>query len=361
MTERLVRVLGERGLLAAHLDTRGGRPPSALGSFHPRSLLLGLSHGFRLAMLIARHPDAAVYVPISQSRWGFLRDAVLLSVARLARRARIVHLHGGYFATFHADAGAFLRVVIKASLTGVDQAWVLTEGLRSMFDGLVPADRVFVLENAVDDPGAVTEWGDENRAGPLRLLYLANLLAEKGCFELLAALERLVKGSGVPDLRVRLVGDGTDDVRHRIDKWRRKLADAGIAIEVPGSLVGAAKLAEYRRADMFVYPTRYRYEGQPLVLLDAMAIGLPIVTTTLGGIPETIEHDRSGLLVPPGDAGSLEEALARLIFDPPLRARLGAAARECYLARHAPSRFAEEVVALLDGTADIPAAGPGAR
>src|SRR5215208_1983736 len=95
MTERLVRALGERGLLAAHLDTRGGRLPSALGGFHPRNLLLGLSHGVRLAILIARHPDAAVYVPISQSRWGFLRDAVLLAVAGLTRRARIVHLHGG--------------------------------------------------------------------------------------------------------------------------------------------------------------------------------------------------------------------------------------------------------------------------
>jgi glycosyltransferase involved in cell wall biosynthesis len=332
-----------------------------LGSFHPRSLMLGLSHGFRLAILIARHLDAAVYVPISQSRWGFLRDAVLLCVARLARRARIVHLHGGYFATFHADADALLRGAIKASLTGVDQAWVLTEGLRSMFDGLVPAGRVFVLENAVDDPGAVAESADERRDGPLRLLYLANLLAEKGCFELLAALERLAETDGVPELRVRLVGDATDQVRHRIDQRRSKLAGTGIAIEVPGPLVGAAKLAEYRSADMFVYPTRYRYEGQPLVLLEAMASGLPIITTTLGGIPETIEHERSGLLVPPGDAARLGEALGRLIFEPPMRAPLGTAARQRYVERHTPSRFADRVVALLNGTADVAATGSGGR
>jgi glycosyltransferase involved in cell wall biosynthesis len=68
-------------------------------------------------------------------------------------------------------------------------------------------------------------------------------------------------------------------------------------------------------------------EGVPVVLMEAMATGLPVVASDLSGIPELVEHEQNGLLVPPGDADSIAQALDRLRRDPDLRPRLGQAAR----------------------------------
>jgi glycosyltransferase involved in cell wall biosynthesis len=344
MTQRLLDVLRDNGLLSAHLQTRDPRPVSSIGRFDLTNLRLGIEHSGRLVALLIRNPRAGVYIPISQGRWGFLRDAVFLVIARLAHRDRIVHLHGGYFAIFRSEAGPLIRLAMRAGLASVEQAWVLTDGLRGMFDGVVPADRVQVLENAVDDPFPDGVGSAPASTGPLRVLYLSNLLPEKGWADLLEALERVSASGRPPELQIRLVGERSPDVEREIEKRADRLSRRGISVEAPGPRTGAEKSDEYRRADLFVYPTRYRYEGQPLVLLEAMAAGLPIVTTTLGGIPDTVEEGRSALLVSPGDVEQLVRVLDRVLGDPDLRARLGGAARERYLARYTPSRFSEALI-----------------
>jgi glycosyltransferase involved in cell wall biosynthesis len=361
MTERLIHSLRDRDLLAAHLETHDPRPVSSIGRLDPTNLWLGLKHAIGLVAVLARQRGATVYVPISQNRWGFLRDAVFLVTARLAGRPRIVHLHGAYFATFRAASGPPIRAAMRAGLGGAEQAWVLTEGLRGIFGDLVPEERVGVLANAVDDPATPGEElpAKAPSTDPLRILYLSNLVPDKGCLELIEALERAADSGGLPNLQVRLIGEATVGVRRRIEERARRLSRRGITIEVPGPRAGAEKDAEYGRADLFVYPTRYRYEGQPLVVLEAMAAGLPIITSSLAGIPETVEDERSALLVPPGDAGRLAEALSRAIVDPELRRRLGRAARERYLAHYTPQRFDDQLAHLLG--VEVGTGAPSAR
>jgi glycosyltransferase involved in cell wall biosynthesis len=351
MTELILRSLRTRHLLAAHLNTRDPRPVSSLGRLDPTNVWLGVKHTIGLVAVLARHPGAAVYVPISQNRWGFLRDAVFLVAARLARRSRIVHLNGGHFAAFRDTSGPLVRAVMRAALSGVDQAWILSNGLREMFGDLIPQQRVHVLENAVDDPRGSEPRAERAPGEPLRLLYLSNLVPEKGCFELIEAIEQASRLDGLPALDLRLIGEVTNEVRHRIEERARRLASHGITVEVLGPKTGAAKDEEYARADLFAYPTRYPYEGQPLVLLEAMGAGLPIITTSLAAIPETVEDGSSALVVPPGDIGRLAEALMGAASDSKLRHRLGIAARERYLARYTPSRFDEELARLL--SADV--------
>lgn len=91
-------------------------------------------------------------------------------------------------------------------------------------------------------------------------------------------------------------------------------------MELVGTRTGAAKAREFAWADVFAFPTRYRNEGQPLVVLEALAAGLPIVTTRHRGIPETVRGGREALLVEPGDVEGLALALVRMAADPDLRA-----------------------------------------
>jgi len=103
-------------------------------------------------------------------------------------------------------------------------------------------------------------------------------------------------------------------------------------------------------ADVDVVALPSRYEGHPLTLLEAMALGKPVVTTAIPGIREVVEPDASGLLVPPDDAGALAAAFRRLAEDADLRARLGARARELVTERYALEPMHERVVEFLEET-----------
>jgi glycosyltransferase involved in cell wall biosynthesis len=348
MTVQLIRALRDQGLLAAHLDTRDRRDLSNIGRLDVQNVWLAARHGARFARLLARHRDAPVYVPVSQNRLGFLRDAMFLLMARAARRRRYVHLHGGYFDSFYRSTDPLTRRVVRAALGGAEQAWVLTPGLRPTFTDLIAPDRVRVLGNVVDDPGPAAVNGNGNGHGPtarLRVLYLSTLMAPKGCFELVEALRAM--GESARGLHVRIVGEGSPEVVSRLREHGRRLAGRGVRIDLPGPLDGAEKAREYLDADVFVFPSYYAFEGQPLVLLEAMAAGLPIVATTLGGIPETIRDEREALLVAPNDSQAFGRALERLAGDAELRARLGAAARRRFEEHHTSDRYADELRALL--------------
>jgi colanic acid/amylovoran biosynthesis glycosyltransferase len=96
-----------------------------------------------------------------------------------------------------------------------------------------------------------------------------------------------------------------------------------------------------------VYPSYYPEEGQPLVLLEALAAGLPIVSTRHAGIPDTVRDGLDGILVEPRDTGSLATTLERLASDPEERSRLGSAARQRYEQRYRPERLACDIRHLL--------------
>jgi len=347
MMVHLLRALEADGRVAAHLNTSDERGVHNAGRFDLDNVWLALRHALEIVRLLVRHRDAGVYVPISQNRLGVLRDAVFLVAARIARRRRYVHLHGGHFADFYRDADPLTRLIARLAVTGAHQAWVLTPGLAGMFDGLVPPERVHVLENVVEDP--LPESGAPERDGdhPLRALFLSNLMPEKGALDLLAGLAAM--GDEARGVEARIVGEGFDEIERRIDAEAAALRERGVTVKRLGSLTGGAKLEQLRWADALVLPTYYPLEGQPLVLLEAMAAGLAIVASRHAGIPDTVRDGQEALLHEPRDIDGLARALAELARSAELRERLGAAGRARWEAAYRPERFADDVRALVAG------------
>lgn len=347
MTPRVVSVVRSLGLLTSHLDTRDSRPIATTGRLDPRNVWLGLKHAAQLVGLLARHRRTAVYLPLSQGTWGFVRDAVFIWIAALLRRRVIVHLHGGLFREFAASGGRVQRAVIAATMRRVDEAWVLTPAQETVFEGLVPSSRIRVLQNTADDIGARIGRGEDE--GPTtRLLYLSTLDPRKGCIDLLDSLALL--GERARGLEVRFAGEAESPVLDELRRRSGRLAEGGVTVRYDGVLAGRDKLAAFAWAQVFALPTRYPPEGQPVALLEAMSAGLAVVTTDYAGIPCTVRHGREGLLLPPGDAEALAGALGRLVDDRELRRRLGAAARRRYEEAYRPDVFRESLAALLRGS-----------
>jgi len=159
------------------------------------------------------------------------------------------------------------------------------------------------------------------RAGRGYLLIVGRLASGeryKGHDELLAAMPSLLASH--PETRLVVAGDGDDRPRLEAAAAAHGLADRVLF----AGFVGEATLAElYRRAAAFVMPSRG--DGFGLVYLEAMRAGLPVVAARGGAAEEVVADGTTGLLVDPASPEELTAALSRLLADPPLAARLGAA------------------------------------
>ncbi len=183
-------------------------------------------------------------------------------------------------------------------------------------DSLVADYGVSPEKVTVIPPGIDTDRWDFDRSvprsGPVNLLFVGGDFARKGGDTLLEAFARLPAA-----LDVRL---------HLVTKTR------GVGEGLPGVTVwrdvapnSEALLRLFAQADLFVFPTRG--DCLPLAVMEALASGLPVVTTTVGALPEAVTHGETGWVVPPDDAGALADALAALAGDGALRARLACQAR----------------------------------
>lgn len=160
---------------------------------------------------------------------------------------------------------------------------------------------------------------------PIRLLSVGNLVEPKGFHHAIEAC-RLLHERGV-DFSYRIIGEGKD--RGHLEAL---IGDLKGRIELAGTLPQDRLPDEYRSANLFLMPSVIGRgggrDGLPNVLLEAMACGLPAIGTDAAGIPEAIEHEKTGLLVAPGDPTALASAIERLADDAPLRSRLIEAARK---------------------------------
>jgi len=205
-------------------------------------------------------------------------------------------------------------------------------------------DRLRIVHCGVE-PERYADTPPPSGDGP-RLVFVGRLTAIKGVRVLLDALAQ----ARLPAAELTLVGDG--DERAALEAEARRL---GLTARFLGYRAQAEVAAELARADALVLPSFA--EGVPVVLMEAMAAGRPVIATRVGGVAELVEDGASGFLVAPGDAAGLAGALARLAALPAeARAAMGAHGRETVRAEFDIDREAARLAALFRG-----AAGDGVR
>jgi glycosyltransferase involved in cell wall biosynthesis len=168
-------------------------------------------------------------------------------------------------------------------------------------------------------------------AGPRRVLAVGRLVEKKGLDVLVAAFARLRPGRAV----LRIVGTGPQEPLLRELVAAHGLGDV---VELVGARTHAELPGEFRAADVVVVPsvvdTSGDQDGLPNVVLEAMACGVAVVASDVAAVADAVEHGSTGVLVPPGDAVALAEALTGVLDDDVRRRRLGVAARARILRRY---------------------------
>lgn len=279
---------------------------------------------------------------VSLHRPSGVRPSLMLSLARVFHgvRADVVHTHDVRALIYGAPA-ASLAFVRRAVHTQHGQNLGITprqlklmrfaakrtdhfvcvseDAKRVAAEQGVPLDRLRVIHNGVDVRRLqVAAKEPRVTAGPGPLAAVARLSPEKDVATLLRAVS--IARKSVAELCLEIAGDGPS----RLDLEREvQQLDIGDRVRFLGRISDPTKLL--RRAQIFVLPSLS--EGLSLTLLEAMAIGVPAIATSVGGNPEVIQHGKTGLLVPPSNPTAMAGAICRLWSDESGQRRLAAAAQ----------------------------------
>lgn len=233
--------------------------------------------------------------------------------------------------TFHAPNQSPSRAQKKMLIQDVRRASrvvATAQRARSALLSLaedIPSEKIRLIHTAIDVDKFSPPRREKDKT-PLKLVMVSRLEKVKGAPYLIRSLPRLV-GLGY-NFTLTIVGDGPE--RPKIENLIKELSLGGLAILL-GSLPNEEVVTLLGEADIFVLPCivyKGYVDGIPVVIEEAMAMELPVVSTTVGGIPELVEHMKTGILVPPKNEVVLAEAIKGLFDDEDLRRKLGKNARQ---------------------------------
>lgn len=329
----------------SHLELADRRGIGHVNKPDLHDVMLFCRQWFRLLWLLIRHRPKIVYFVLSQSTIGALRDSFFVWPAALFGAKVVAHLHGAAFQDWYVRRWFPMRWYTRLFMRTVARAIVLGESLRDQFQGLVVPDRLAVVPNGIADCG-VGCAGSPRLRRRWQVLYLNTLNKMKGTLVLLEAITLVLRKR--TDVEFVFAGPWSHDEHRKEAEAYIAQQEIGSSVTFAGQVSGEQKTALLHAADLFVFPG-IQQEGQPLVVLEAMAAGLPILFTNRGCLRETLCDGESGIEIPAGDAAALADRIQWLLSRPDEMKRLGANARLRFEGGYTSDRHLDRMKAVFEG------------
>lgn len=305
-----------------HIDTRVNTSLNTMGKFSFRKITKSFSIWIKMFWTIISKRPSLVVIPISQSTGGYLKDLVFILIAKLTFRKTLIHLRGSNFKNWLNSSSALTASFVKATLKLNNGVIVLGNNLRQLFHGIFSDERIFVCPNGgnYQIPPSTVNGSD------VRILYLANLQPSKGIEDVLIAIDKL-KNKIQSGYSLHVVGSWRSP---EVEKTCRELVNKNnLPVTFYPPAKGNDKFQYLADADVFVFTPR-EPEGHPWVIVEAMAAGLPIISTDQGAIIESVKDGDNGFIVRSGNPEEIADRLQKLIVDQSLRNRMSVASRKNY-------------------------------
>ena len=335
-----------QGLRTEILEIRFSERISQLNRFSIGKVVAFLRLLGRLAKACQSRRPAFIYFTLCPTGRWFWRDVWFLAVMRMFSVRRVLHFHGKGIADVRSP---WVLAVYRFAFRGAYFIHGTRGLLASEIDRVLPSgERGHVLGNGIDDAYPDMPGPAGTRIEP-RILFCSSLMRSKGVLVLLEAL----RGVATP-FRLDILGVVPDP---RIGEEIHAAIRADGMTErvfIHGHVTDEEKRDFYRQAAIFVHPTLN--DTFPLVILEAMAAGLPVIATREGGIPEVVVDGKTGLLVEKGDVKGLREAVQDLLADLPRAERMGASARMEFASRYTLGHFESGLRAVFERILQIPEA-----
>jgi glycosyltransferase involved in cell wall biosynthesis len=292
------------------------RPGSKTGKWSFSNLVSAIGDCVRFTQAVKAFRPEICHIATA-SGLSFLKHSVCIAAARLLGSRVLLHPHCSFSFLYEREGRAWQWFVRKA--LGLCHGVIVLSSEWKGVQGLVPSCQIYYLPNAINltsyvDVGREKIASEDNKQC-LHVLYLGHVGRQKGSYDLVSAAKIVLEGE--KGVHFDLVG--LEQVAGDIERLKAEAADAGLEqfIQIHPAVTGADKINLFRAADIFVYPSYH--EGMPIAVIEAMACGLPIVATQVGGLPDLVCPGLNGLLVPAGRPDQLANAICQLIAQPQMR------------------------------------------
>lgn len=246
------------------------------------------------------------------------RKFIFFTISRWFGLKIILHWHGGNFFSQYTNRSGFGKRIFKTLFEKSDVVVCLSKSWDEGLGILFPQSNRIVVRNGILPPekAVIAKMASD---GPTRIVFLGWLIPEKGLYDLLTVFERLVEEGY--DIHLAIGGKGDEE------KLFARLSNPILkdCVDYLGWIGDGQKDRLLKTSDIFVLPSYG--EAMPMSILEAMAYGLPVISTKVGAIPEQIEDTVSGYLLQPGNIEDLYLRLKTLILDRDLRVRMGQVGR----------------------------------
>lgn len=255
-----------------------------------------------ICKILFTHTDL-FYFTISQTKIGNLRDILILQIIRLKKTKCLIHLHGGYYRQLiDHDCNKIQKYINYSIIKKLNGCIVLGNTLHSIFSGMIEEKKIFTVPNGVDDQYLLPadllsqKQYDILNNPKLHILYLSNFIESKGYKDVLN-LALITKQNSNTDLHFHFAGKffhPEDEIYTQKFISENNLQNY---ITIHGIVSGDKKRALLHKCHIFILPTRYPNEGQPISILEAMGNAMDIITTNHAGIPDIVKNNINGLVV----------------------------------------------------------------
>lgn len=256
---------------------------------------------------ILKSKSELFYFTISQTKGGNIRDLIIIRLLNLRKKKCVIHLHGGYYRILvEKDMPSWQRKLNYRMIKNVDGAIVLSDKLKSNFEGMISENKIFVVPNCVDNAFLISNEEFEKKLELVKqkkvfqILYLSNFIISKGYREVLRLAklekERVLTGES-EKFHFNFAGKFFEESEKEF--FYNYITENGLGdyITYYGIVDGNQKKELLKKSDIFILLTRYPNEGQPISILEAMGNGMAIVTTDHAGITDVVKDGINGIVL----------------------------------------------------------------
>jgi glycosyltransferase involved in cell wall biosynthesis len=295
------------------------RPFNQAGKFTFSNLVTALTDCWQFSQAVFSVHPQIIHIATAFG-WSFIKHSLCVLIAKIAGCRVLLHPHCS-FAAMYSNHSSIWKTIFRFFIRLPDAVLILSSEWMRLRE-IYPSCKVYLLPNAIDLkpylPLARNRINQPNHSSPTQILFLGHIGKAKGSF-VLAETAKILKEKG-EDFLIRMVG--SELTRGEIDSLQKMIEENNLedVMQIHPPAFGEQKLEFFRQADLFAYPSFH--EGIPIAVIEAMACGLPIVATCVGGLPDLIQEGINGFLVPPGQAGELADKIAFLIRDCQLRQKM---------------------------------------
>lgn len=275
---------------------------------------------FQLINLLLNIRPQIVHLSVTAG-WSFWKILTFLLISRALKAKTVAHIHGGAFNIFFEHSHPVAKRIIAWGLNKADVVVALSNWWKEFYlQQISSALNVVVISNCPEETFKYSgsEILEERRNGNT-ILFVGSIGTRKGVFDILQAVPKVVSDFPL----AKFVFLGKEEFEGEQEKINAICRNMHIEeyVNFKGHVTGEEKYRYYSDASIFILPSYA--ENLPFSVLEAMAMGLPVITTPVGGIPEIFEDNENGFLVNSGDSNELANKILLLLNDPQSRRNIG--------------------------------------